>query len=214
MDLFEQQFIPMYLDDDHSSQLAFWPGWLSSTVADGLLETAIKQTPWREDKIFIMGKEIPIPRLQNWFGDPSTSYTYSRIRMQAVAFPSWMEALRLQVESATGQLFNRALVNYYRDGRDSVDWHADDEPELGLDPIIASVSLGAEREFQLRHNTTKERVKITLPHGSLLLMGAGIQSCWQHRIAKVKQLDSPRVNFTFRYMEPENCHDQEGSGKK
>ena len=213
MDLFEQQNIPMYLQHERCSQLIFWPDWLSKRAADELLATAIAQTPWREDKIFIMGREIPIPRLQNWFGDPSTSYTYSRIRLQALAFPDWMEQLRLEVESTTGHFFNRALVNYYRDGRDSVDWHADDEPELGFEPIIASLSLGAVREFQLRHNVTSERVKIALPHGSLLLMGAGIQTHWQHRIAKVKQLDAPRINFTFRYMESIDSQ-QNGNSKK
>jgi alkylated DNA repair dioxygenase AlkB len=112
-----------------------------------------------------------------------------------------METVRVAVEQSTSHKFNRALVNYYRDGRDSVDWHADDEVTLGPEPLIASLSLGAERDFQLCHNETKKRVCITLPHGSLLLMGPGIQQYWQHRIAKVNDLDEPRVNFTFRYME-------------
>ncbi|MFB0995856.1 MAG: alpha-ketoglutarate-dependent dioxygenase AlkB [Porticoccaceae bacterium] len=200
MDLFDQQIIPLPLGDDRVSEIVFWPNWLEHNAADQLLETAIAATPWRKDVINIMGKQIPIPRLQNWFGDPSTSYTYSRIRLQAVAFPQWMEKLRMDVETETGKPFNRALVNYYRDGRDSVDWHADDEASLGFEPLIASVSVGAERIFQLRHNKTQERVKINLPHGSLLLMGAGVQEHWQHSVAKVKQLDDPRVNFTFRYM--------------
>jgi len=119
-----------------------------------------------------------------------------------VAFPLWLDKLRADVESETGKPFNRALVNYYRSGQDSVDWHADDEPELGFEPVIASVSVGCDRVFQLRHNETKEKVKINLPHGSLLLMGAGIQEYWQHSIAKVKDLDDPRVNFTFRFMSP------------
>ena len=135
------------------------------------------------------------------FGDPATSYTYSGICLQAVSFPDWMEQLRLSVEGQTGQPFNRALVNYYRHGRDSVDWHADDEKALGPAPVIASVSLGAERVFQLRHNLSREKLSISLPHGSLLLMGAGIQQHWQHRLAKVGDLQEPRVNFTFRYME-------------
>ena len=200
MDLFDQQIIPLPLCDDRVSEIVFWPNWLNQKAADQLLETAIAETPWRKDVISIMGKQIPIPRLQNWFGDPNTSYTYSRIRLQAVAFPQWMETLRIDVETETGKPFNRALVNYYRNGKDSVDWHADDEASLGFEPLIASVSVGAERIFQLRHNKTQERVKINLPHGSLLLMGAGVQEHWQHSVAKVKQLEDPRVNFTFRYM--------------
>ena len=200
MDLFDQQIIPLPLCDDRVSEIVFWPNWLNQKAADQLLETAIAETPWRKDVINIMGKQIPIPRLQNWFGDPTTSYTYSRIRLQAVAFPQWMETLRIDVETETGKPFNRALVNYYRNGKDSVDWHADDEASLGFEPLIASVSVGAERIFQLRHNLSQQRVKINLPHGSLLLMGAGVQEHWQHSVAKVKQLEDPRVNFTFRYM--------------
>jgi alkylated DNA repair dioxygenase AlkB len=204
MDLFNKQIIPLSLRGGRSSEIVFWPNWLGQTAADQLLDTAITKTPWRKDVINIMGKQIPIPRLQNWFGDPNTSYTYSRIRLQALAFPDWMEQLRIAVERETGNSFNRALVNYYRDGKDSVDWHADDEASLGFEPLIASVSVGAERIFQLRHNVSKEKVKINLPHGSLLLMGAGVQENWQHSVAKVKQLDEPRVNFTFRYMASNN----------
>ena len=200
MDLFNKQTIPLPLGNGRFSDIVFWPNWLGQSDADELLETAINKTPWRKDVINIMGKQIPIPRLQNWFGDPNTSYTYSRIRLQAVVFPGWMEQLRVNVERETEKPFNRALVNYYRDGKDSVDWHADDEASLGFEPLIASVSVGAERVFQLRHNVTKEKIKINLPHGSLLLMGAGIQEHWQHSVAKVKQLDDPRVNFTFRNM--------------
>ena len=204
MELFNKQIIPLSLGGGRSSEIVFWPNWLGQTAADQLLDTAITKTPWRKDVINIMGKQIPIPRLQNWFGDPNTSYTYSRIRLQALAFPDWMEQLRAAVERETGNSFNRALVNYYRDGKDSVDWHADDEASLGFEPLIASVSVGAERIFQLRHNVSKEKVKINLPHGSLLLMGAGVQENWQHSVAKVKQLDEPRVNFTFRYMASNN----------
>ena len=202
MDLFDQQVIPVNLSPElGTSNIVFWPNWLSGAEADQLLSRAIEQTDWRQDNIRIAGKIIPVPRLQNWFGDPATSYTYSGIRLQAVSFPDWMEQLRLSVEGQTGQPFNRALVNYYRHGRDSVDWHADDEKALGPAPVIASVSLGAERVFQLRHNLSREKLSISLPHGSLLLMGAGIQQHWQHRLAKVGDLQEPRVNFTFRYME-------------
>ena len=201
MDLFEQQVIPLQLSPDRQSEITFWPSWLGSTAADDLLAIAIDQVAWRQDNIHIAGKSIPIPRLQNWYGDPTTSYTYSRIKLQAVAFPPWMELLRRRVERQTGNCFNRTLVNYYRDGQDSVDWHADDERELGPEPIIASVSLGQERAFLLRHKTTKERLKINLPHGSLMMMGPGIQEHWHHSVAKDKNVVGPRINFTFRNMD-------------
>jgi alkylated DNA repair dioxygenase AlkB len=202
MDLFDRQSLPVPLSPDAGTgEILFWPNWLPQLEADNLLETAINKTVWRQDNIRIVGKTIPLPRLQNWFGDPKTSYTYSGIRLQALDFPDWMDSLRIAVERQTETAFNRALVNYYRHGNDSVDWHADDEPELGPAPVIASLSLGAERVFQLRHNHSKQRLAISLPHGSLLLMGPGIQAHWQHRLAKVANLQEPRVNFTFRYME-------------
>ncbi|MDG1819000.1 MAG: alpha-ketoglutarate-dependent dioxygenase AlkB [Porticoccaceae bacterium] len=200
MDLFDHQTIPLALTPERQSAITFWPNWLSATDADKLLETAISAVDWRADSIKIVGKQIPLPRLQQWFGEPGTSYTYSNICLPAVRFPDFLERQRLAIEQQTGAAFNRALVNYYRDGSDSVDWHADDEPELGPEPLIASLSVGVERVFQLRHTLTKQRISIPLPHGSLLLMGAGVQSYWHHRIAKVKELNQPRVNFTFRYM--------------
>ncbi|MGC6480690.1 MAG: alpha-ketoglutarate-dependent dioxygenase AlkB family protein [Porticoccaceae bacterium] len=202
MSLFDRQIIPVPLDDGNRSELILWPQWLSIQQADNLLDQSIGTIPWRKDSIQMFGKLIPVPRLQNWFADhTNTSYTYSGITMQAVLFPGWMANLAESIQKETGFLFNRALVNYYRDGNDSVDWHADDELELGPDPIISSLSLGAERVFQLRHNKTGEILSLNLPHGSLLLMGSGVQHYYQHRLAKVKTLDSPRVNFTFRYMD-------------
>jgi len=200
MNLFDHQLIPLPLTETRQSQITFWPNWLDGERADSLLSKSINDIDWRSDVIRIAGKTISIPRLQQWFGNPKTSYTYSNIRLQAVAFPNWIDELREKIEVQSGESFNRALVNYYRDGSDSVDWHADDEAELGFEPLVASLSLGAERVFQLRHNLTKERLDISLPHGSLLLMGAGIQTYWQHRIAKTKKVDQARVNFTFRYM--------------
>jgi alkylated DNA repair dioxygenase AlkB len=200
MDLFKEQKIPMRLSDGRSGYLRFWPTWMPLKEADMLLALAIKQTPWRHDSIRMMGRKIPIPRLQNWFGAPGTSYTYSNIRLEALEFPPWMERLRRSIEIQTNSEFNRALVNYYRDGNDSVDWHADDEASLGNEPVIASFSLGVERKFDLRHNLTGQRVSLNLPHGSLLLMGPGLQSFWKHRIPKARALSDARVNFTFRYM--------------
>ena len=111
-----------------------------------------------------------------------------------------MEDLRRRVELSTSETFNAILVNYYRDGKDSNDWHSDDEKELGSYPIIASISIGAERVFHLRHKVTKQKIKIILPHGSLLLMGAGIQEYWQHKLSKTSLQVGPRINLTLRYM--------------
>ena len=140
MDLFDHQLIPLPLTEMRQSQITFWPNWLDGERADSLLSKSINDIDWRSDVIRIAGKTIPIPRLQQWFGNPKTSYTYSNIRLQAVAFPNWIDELREKIEVQSGESFNRALVNYYRDGSDSVDWHADDEAELGFEPLVASLS--------------------------------------------------------------------------
>jgi alkylated DNA repair dioxygenase AlkB len=178
MSLFDHQVIPLPLSDNtHQSELTFWPQWLAPKQADELLSQSIESIPWRHDIIRMFGKQVPVPRLQNWFADhTNTSYNYSNICMQAVKFPDWMSDLAEAVSSKTGHPFNRALVNYYRDGSDSVDWHADD-------------------------TITGEITSLSLPHGSLLLMGSKIQHFYQHRLAKVKHLDQARVNYTFRYMD-------------
>tara|TARA_Y100000992_G_scaffold47173_1_gene27358 strand:- start:957 stop:1295 length:339 start_codon:yes stop_codon:yes gene_type:complete len=111
-----------------------------------------------------------------------------------------MEDLKRRVELSTGEIFNAILVNYYRDGKDSNDWHSDDEKELGAYPVIASISIGAERVFHLRHKVTKQKLKMNLPHGSLLLMGAGVQEYWQHKLSKTSLQVGPRINLTLRYM--------------
>ena len=190
----------LLLDNNKYTSLKYFPNWLSYQEADDLLTTSVEEVPWRQDFIHMMGKKIPIPRLQNWYCETGASYTYSRIKLLALDFPSWMEDLRRRVELSTGETFNAILINYYRDGKDSNDWHSDDEKELGAYPVIASVSIGAERVFHLRHKVTKQKLKMNLPHGSLLLMGAGVQEYWQHKLSKTSLQIGPRINLTLRYM--------------
>ena len=190
----------LLLDNNKYTSLKYFPNWLSYQEADDLLTTSVEEVPWRQDFIHMMGKKIPIPRLQNWYCETGASYTYSRINLLALEFPSWMEDLRRRVELSTGEIFNAILVNYYRDGKDSNDWHSDDEKELGEYPVIASISIGAERVFHLRHKVTKQKLKMNLPHGSLLLMGAGVQEYWQHKLSKTSLQVGPRINLTLRYM--------------
>ncbi len=198
MELLGYQEIPLPLDENHTSKLLFWPQWLGLSEADRLLQRAIETLPWQSDTLKIAGKVIPVPRLHCWFGADRDQYRWSGLSLTAKPFPDWLAQLQKQVEEACGTPFNRCLANYYRDGNDSVDWHSDDEAVLGEAPVIASLSLGAERVFNLRHRQTKQRFDLALPHGSLLMMGAGMQRFWQHRIAKVKGLQAPRINFTFR----------------
>ena len=190
----------LFLENNKYASIKYFPNWLTDQEADELLTTSVAKVPWRQDFIYMMGKKIPIPRLQNWYCETGASYTYSRINLLALEFPSWMEDLRRRVELSTSETFNAILVNYYRDGKDSNDWHSDDEKELGAYPVIASVSIGAERVFHLRHKVTKQKIKMNLPHGSLLLMGAGIQEYWQHKLSKTSLQVGPRINLTLRYM--------------
>ena len=165
-----------------------------------LLNALLETTPWQQDTLRIAGREIAVPRLQCWMGDPDSRYGYSGIQLEPVAWSDAVLRVRRQIHQLSGVEFNSVLLNYYRNGQDSVAWHADDEAELGPNPVIASVSFGAERALQLRHKTRQDlpRYKLLLRDGSLLLMGNTLQDKWMHQIPKIKGLIDPRVNLTFR----------------
>jgi len=181
------------------AELRFWPDFLESDTAAKVLESIRRQTPWVQSHIRIAGRVIPIPRLNAWYGDAGADYSYSGVLLETQPWTETLQSVKSDVEACTGGEFNSALVNLYRDNRDSVDWHADDEPELGLRPVVASVSLGEHRTFELRRKDNhREKLKLLLPHGSLLLMTGDTQIHWQHRVAKEKALCGERVNITFR----------------
>lgn len=171
-------------------------------VADegmALLRCFVTEVPWRKDTLRVYGREHPLPRLQQWFGDPGRVYTWSGIRMDPLPWTSPVLDVKRRVEDVTGRKFNSVLLNLYRDGADTVGWHADNEPELGEEPFIASVSLGATRDFVLRHtDPAVQRLRLSLAHGSLLLMSGRTQSFWQHALPRRKGVIDPRVNLTFR----------------
>ncbi|AUM14264.1 alpha-ketoglutarate-dependent dioxygenase AlkB family protein [Ketobacter alkanivorans] len=158
-----------------------------------------EEIPWRQDNIRIAGKETPIPRLQAWFGDPGISYTYSGLTLQPKPWNDTLQHIKEQIESYSDTQFNSLLANLYRDEQDSVGWHADNEPELGNNPVIASLSLGGERTFQLKHRQHPERkLELELRSGDLLIMKGAMQHHWLHQIPKSKQACLPRINLTFR----------------
>ncbi len=180
-------------------QLRYWPLLLDGDRAARLFRVLYRDTPWVQNHIRIAGKSMPIPRLNAWYGDSGAHYSYSGIDLETHPWTRTLSALKAEVETCTGIGFNSALLNLYRDGRDSVDWHSDAEAELGPSPLVASVSLGVTRRFELRHRTLPgERFKIELPSGSLLLMEGAIQHNWQHRVPKEKGVTAPRINITFR----------------
>ncbi len=177
-------------------------GFLPTTRASLLLEQLIARVPWRQDRIRIFGKQHPLPRLQQWYGDPGQVYVWSGIRMDPLPWIPEVATIRDAVQETTKRCFNSVLLNYYRNGDDCVAWHSDDEPGLGTTPFIASVSLGAEREFQLRRVADpRERRSVLLEHGSLLTMSDETQANWQHQLPRRKRVPGPRVNLTFREFE-------------
>ena len=171
---------------------------LCSADAERLFRRLHQDVAWRQDEATIMGRRLPIPRLQAWYGDGS--YVYSGIRLVARPWTEPLLELKVRAERLAGHMFNSVLANLYRHGSDSVAWHADAEAALGRNPVIASLSLGACRRFDLRHRRSAERLSIDLPAGSCLIMAGATQHCWQHRIAKTSRPLGPRINLTFRLI--------------
>ena len=155
---------------------------------------------WQQDDFSIHGKTIPVPRLTAWYGDDRKRYSYSGLTFHAEPWSPVLMKIKRRVEAEACTTFNTALLNYYRDGRDSVQWHSDDEPELGRNPVIASVSFGATRVFRMKHvkDITLSRVDIPLQDGSLLLMQGATQHFWKHQVPKTAKPVGPRINITFR----------------
>lgn len=165
-----------------------------------MLKELIEQIPWRSEIINLWGKEYQQPRLAAWFGDAGASYTYSGLSLEPLPWTDLLSRLRSRVEAVAEASFNSVLLNYYRDHRDSMGMHSDDEPELGRNPVIASLSFGEQRTFVLKHRSRKELkpVSLALASGSLLLMKGATQHNWKHGINKVSRPCGPRVNLTFR----------------
>ncbi|WOJ95208.1 alpha-ketoglutarate-dependent dioxygenase AlkB [Congregibacter variabilis] len=160
---------------------------------------------WRQEPITLFGKRYMQPRLLAWYADAGLSYRYSGIQHQPLAWTPGLAALRERIEMLTGASFNSVLANQYRDHRDSMGLHADDEPELGQRPVIASLSLGEERVFRLKHRTRRDikPLRLALSSGTLLIMRGDTQKNWRHEVPKQTKTCGPRINLTFRYVHPE-----------
>lgn len=163
-------------------------------------ETLFNDIPWKNDEAVIFGKHIVTARKVAWYGDSNFSYTYSGITKQALIWTPELAALKSIVEKLTATRFNSCLLNLYHNGNEGMAWHSDDEKSLGRNSTIASVSLGAEREFRLKHKRTDEKISVLLEHGSLLVMKDSTQTHWLHSIPKSKKIQTPRINLTFRTM--------------
>lgn len=178
------------------------PSFGDTASADVVFTQLFNEVPWRNHQLVLFGKKLNEPRLSAWVADPGVAYAYSGVQRSPDDWTPTLDNLRRRCEAATGAKFNSVLANLYRTGDDSMGWHADDEPELGAEPVIASLSFGAERRFDFKHRSSGETISVVLPHGSLLVMSGATQACWKHRIARTKRVDAPRINLTYRLVHP------------
>ncbi len=182
------------------SEIQYVANAFTAREADRLFQSLLDDIPWRTATLTIAGHKRPLPRLQCWMADQGRSYSYSGLKL--IPHPWNPDVLRIKarMEQLCEHSFNSVLLNYYRDGSDSVSWHADDETELGPNPIVASVSLGAERtlEFKPKVNLTSSKKQIVLGNGSILIMGETIQNNWLHQLPKSSGYTDPRISLTFR----------------
>lgn len=185
------------------ADLALDPAWLSIREADALFVGLREAVPWQVHRVKLFGREVASPRLSCWIGDDWTSYRYSGVRHAPQPWPDAMQTLRDRLQRDTGHAFNSVLANLYRDGRDAMGWHSDDEPELGARPAIASVSLGATRRFVLKHRDDPGRkLELALSHGSLLMMRGDTQRHYRHALPRTAKPVAARINLTFRWIGP------------
>lgn len=181
--------------------IEYYPNFFDRNRADELFNKLKTEIPWQQDNITVFGKTHPQPRLTSLFGNEGKPYGYSNIVMHPNLWNPLLMFIKDEIEQACNENFTTVLLNYYRNGKDSNGWHADNEKELGRNPVIASVSFGAERSFHLQHNTIKgQKLKINLEHGSLLIMKGPTQHFWKHQVPKTAKDIGPRINLTFRII--------------
>ena len=191
---------PVYVNNTKTN-IYYFPNFIEKQSSQYIFKNLYKETKWNQDFIKVYGKVYPQPRLTHLFANNNKTYKYSNITMTPSIFPKEVLQIKSQIDTLTNLDFTTCLANLYRDGSDSNGWHADNEKELGPDPIIASVSLGAARWFHLKNKKDKTlKTKILLENGSLLLMKEGTQTDWLHQIPKTKKVIEPRINLTFRII--------------
>ncbi len=198
MDLFSQEKQHFNLPN---AELIYIPGFFTKQESDAYFKALKSDTNWQHDDITIFGKTYKQPRLTALFGESDQPYGYSNIVMHPEPLTTHLKIIQQRIEEIAEHKFNTVLVNQYRDGNDSNGWHADNEKELGKNPVIASISFGEARPFHFKHKTLKaQRYKLNLEHGSLLIMKGEMQQYWLHQIAKTKTQIQPRINLTFRRL--------------
>ena len=205
MDLFTEELFTesKVAYDLPDAEIEYFPEFFSRKNSLFFLPQLLDTIKWKQNTIKMYGKENPVPRLEAWYGDAGKSYAYSGIRMEPTPWTDELKEIKRSIEAKAAISFNSVLINYYRDGQDRVAWHSDDEKELGQNPVIGSVSFGAERIFKLRHKKYKInnlKQSITLGNGSFLLMKGATQHHWMHEIPRTAKIIGPRINLTFRVI--------------
>ena len=183
-----------------NGEYIFYPDFLSKSISDEFFKKLQNTIDWKQESMNMYGKKVDFPRLTAWYGDNDKPYTFSGITLKPNLWTQEILEIKSKIESKANIIFNSVLLNRYRNGNDSISWHTDAEPELGKNPIIASVNFGATRKFQLRHINTKEKIEIELTNGSLLIMQGEFQHYWQHQVPKTSKVVGERINLTFRVI--------------
>ncbi len=193
--------IPDFKFIKNNAEIYYYSDYFIKIQADRLLDGLFNEIEWRQNSIILFGKKHLLPRLEAWYGDNGVTYCYSGIKHKSTIWSANLLLVKNRIEKDLNYKFNSVLLNYYRTGIDSNGWHSDDEKELGINPIIASISLGSSRKFKMKHNTNKNddsKIDVSLDHGSLLVMKGTTQHFWKHCIPKTKKIIKPRLNLTFR----------------
>lgn len=193
----EKRPIDLKLPD---ANVLYYPQWCSIEQASAYMNELTSSLTWQQDSIVMFGKQVKIPRLQAWYGEKESHYSYSGLSLSPRPWTPLLKTLNTRCSEMAGVPFNSVLANWYRDGNDSMSLHADDEPELGVNPIIASLTFGEARPFVFKHKANGTRYTHRLEHGSLLIMREGTQQHYLHGIAKTTKAIGDRINLTFRYL--------------
>ena len=189
-----------FLPEIDPNFFTYKPLFLAATEANRLLTTLWDQLDWKQYEITLFGRRVAQPRLSAWYGAAEARYRYSGLQLEPLPWHPLLLGLKNKLEDHFRQEFNSVLANAYRDGKDSMGWHSDDEPELGAKPLVASLSLGSERRFLVRKKGDSRSSGLALEHGSLLLMKQGCQEIYQHSLPKTRQQSGLRINLTFRQI--------------
>jgi alkylated DNA repair dioxygenase AlkB len=188
----------------------YMPAFFSPSESESLFQELLKTTPWQEDEVVMFGQRRILSRKVAWMGDNGFTYSYSGTSKTAAPWTPALVIVKERVELRTAQRFNSCLLNLYHDGSEGMGWHSDDERTLGRNPVIASVSFGAERVFKFKHRESKEVVSVLLQQGSLLVMKGETQHNWVHTLPKTKKVTTPRINLTFRLFVGSQSDPQKG----